>query len=87
LGFLGIIAVIMFITGGFKWMMAGGSEQEVTDAKNRIKNAVIGLVIVFASYVIVNFVVSQLSDATGAGGGSGAVEKSAETSGVTFPTH
>lgn len=71
LGFLGIIAVIMVLMGGFKWMMAGGNEDEVKQARERIKNAVIGLVIVFASYIITNFAVNQLSDATGAGGGGG----------------
>ena len=64
LGFLGIIAVIMIIYAGFKWMTAGGNEEDVTKAKANIKNAVIGLAIVLASFIIVNFAVNRLSRAT-----------------------
>src|SRR3989338_8891632 len=67
LGFLGVIAVIMIIIAGFKWMMAGGNEETVKQARGNIMNAVIGLLIVFSSYIIINFAVKYLSQATGAG--------------------
>jgi hypothetical protein len=67
LGFLGVIAVIMIIYAGFKWMMAGGNEQAVTDARKYIKNAVIGIAIILMSYIFVNFVVMNLIDATSGG--------------------
>lgn len=70
LGFLGIIAVIIIITSGFKWMTAGGNEQTITEARGHIKNAAIGLVIVLTSYIIVNFAVTQLSKATSGEDGS-----------------
>ena len=70
LGFLGIIAVVIILMGGFKWMTAGGNEETVTQARGNIKNAIIGLVVVFLSFVIVNFTVNQLTDATGAGDAS-----------------
>ena len=70
LGLLGIIAVIMLLLGGWKWMTAGGNEQSVTEAKDRIKNALIGLVVIFMAWIIVGFTINQLSDAT-SGGGSG----------------
>ena len=60
IGFVGILAVIYIIYSGFKWMMAGGNDQVITEAKTGIKNAVIGLVIIFTSYIIVNFVVSNI---------------------------
>ncbi len=63
LGFLGIIAVIMIITAGFKWMTAGGNEDTVKQARDNIRNAVIGLGIVLASYIIVNFAVTQIGRA------------------------
>lgn len=81
LGFLGIIAVIMIIIGGYTWLMAGGNDQEVTDAKSRIKNAVIGLAIVLAAYIITNFVVRQISDATSNSGSSTTFQEDAEPSG------
>ncbi len=72
LGFLGVISVIMIIYAGFKWMMAGGNEQAVTDARKYIKNAVIGIAIILMSYIFVNFVVIKLIEATS--GGAGATE-------------
>ncbi|MDO8592206.1 MAG: hypothetical protein Q7R92_00365, partial [bacterium] len=33
LGFLGIIAVVIILLGGFKWMTAGGGEDKVAEAK------------------------------------------------------
>jgi len=71
LGFLGIIAVIMIIAAGYQWTTAGGNEDAVTKSKERIKNAVIGLVVTLLAFVIVNFAVNQLSGATGVTGGGG----------------
>jgi len=56
LGFLGLIAVIMIIIGGFRWMTAGGNEEKIESAKKVISAAVIGLVIVLIAWAIVFFV-------------------------------
>jgi hypothetical protein len=60
LGFLGIVLLFYFIYGGFKWMTSGGDEKGVGEAKTMLRNAVIGLVIVMASYALSNFVLTQL---------------------------
>lgn len=60
LGFLGIVLLFYFLYGGFKWMTSGGESDGVDEAKTMIRNAVIGLVIVMASYALSNFVLSQL---------------------------
>lgn len=57
---VGIIAVIMLIIGGIKYVISGGDSKKVTDAKNTILYAIIGLIIAFLSYAIVNFVISAL---------------------------
>lgn len=64
LGFLGLIAVILILIGGFKWMTAGGNEEQVSEAKKWIYSGIIGLVIIFAAYAIATFVISQISGAT-----------------------
>lgn len=69
LSVLGIIAVVIIIYAGFRWMLAGGNDDIVREAKSTLRNGLIGLVIIFLSYAIANFVVSQLSDATSSGGG------------------
>lgn len=57
---VGIIAVIMLIIGGIKYVISGGDSKKVTDAKNTVLYAIIGLVIAFLAYAIVNFVISAL---------------------------
>lgn len=57
---VGIIAVIMLIIGGIKYVLSGGDGKKVTDAKNTVLYAIIGLVISFFAYAIVNFVITAL---------------------------
>ena len=57
---VGIIAVIMLIIGGIKYVVSGGDSKKVTDAKNTVLYAIIGLVICFLSFAIINFVISAL---------------------------
>lgn len=64
LGFLGIVAVVIILLGGFKWMTAGGNEDKVKDAKKFMIGGVIGLVIVLSAYAIASFVITQITTTT-----------------------
>lgn len=64
LGFLGLVAVILIIYGGFTWMTSAGNEERVKKAKEIIKASVIGLVIVLASWMIVTFVIGRVNSTT-----------------------
>lgn len=66
LGFLGIVAVVIIILGGFKWMTAAGNEDKIDEAKKLITAGIIGLVIIMAAWGIAKFVMSAIYDATGA---------------------
>ena len=57
---VGIIAVIMLIVGGIKYVVSGGDSKKVTDAKNTVLYAIIGLVVCLLAFAIVNFVISAL---------------------------
>ena len=57
---VGVVAVVMIIIGGFKYITSGGDSGNVTGAKNTILYAIIGLVIVALAQVIVRFVLSQV---------------------------
>lgn len=57
---VGIISVIMLIYGGLRYIISGGDSKKVTDAKNTIMYAIIGLIIAILSYAIVNFVISAV---------------------------
>ena len=65
LGFLGVLAVVIILIGGFKWMTAGGNEEQVEEAKKILIAGIIGLVIILASWGLANFVIGQLMTATG----------------------
>lgn len=66
LSLLGIIAVVIILAGGFKWMTAGGNEDKVGEARKMIISGVIGLAIIMSAFAIANFVVGSLADQTGA---------------------
>ena len=57
---VGIVAVIMLIIGGIRYVVSGGDAKKVTDAKNTILYAIIGLIICFLAFAIVNFVIAAL---------------------------
>lgn len=62
LGILGILLVCYFIYGGYVWMTAQGNEESVKTAKKIIRNAAIGMLLIFLSYAIINFAFTQLAN-------------------------
>ncbi|MBD3248395.1 hypothetical protein GF382_03870 [Candidatus Falkowbacteria bacterium] len=64
LGFLGLVFILLMIYGGYLWMSDTGNEEQVKKAKDLITAAIIGLVIVLASYAISYLVVSVFSSRT-----------------------
>lgn len=56
---VGVVAVIMIILGGFRYITSGGDSGNVTSAKNTILYAVVGLVVVALAQVIVRFVIAR----------------------------
>jgi len=64
LGMLGIVAVIIILIGGFKWMTSGGADDKVTAARKLIIMGIVGLAIVLSAYAIASFVISSLISAT-----------------------
>jgi hypothetical protein len=57
---LAVIFVVLIIISGYQWMTAGGNEEQVTKAKKNLSNAVIGLVIILASWSISYFILKSL---------------------------
>ena len=54
--FLGIIAVVIVLLGGFKWMTAMGSEEKIGEAKKLMVAGVVGLIIILSAWGIANYV-------------------------------
>ncbi len=60
---VGVIAVVMVIIGGLKYIMSQGDSTQLNSAKNTILYAIIGLVIVVLAQIIVHFVIYRVSKA------------------------
>ena len=57
---VGLISVIMLVYGGLRYILSGGDSKKVTDAKNTVLYAIIGLIISLLAYSIVNFVLNSV---------------------------
>jgi hypothetical protein len=60
MGLVGSIALLMFIYGGFTWMTSGGSAEKVKKGREILMWSAIGLVIIFASYGLVRFLILNI---------------------------
>lgn len=70
---LGLIFFVLTIYAGFLWMTAQGNDSKISEAKKILTNAIIGLIIVFASYAISYFVFNALTATTETATGTPAV--------------
>ena len=61
LGIVGTLAFLMFLYGGFRWMVARGRPDQITMAKQTIIWATLGLIVIFAAYGLVNTLISGVS--------------------------
>jgi hypothetical protein len=55
--FMGVIAMIIFIYGGYYWLTAKGDEEKVQKAKTIIVNTIIALLVIFSAYAIVKIII------------------------------
>lgn len=62
---VGVLAIFMIIYGGIRYVLSGGNNNRVNDAKNTVLYAILGLIISILGYAIVQWVTSVV--------GSGAV--------------
>jgi len=60
-GISGFAAFTMLVWGGFQWLSSAGSPARISDAKDRISSAVLGLVIILASFLILKVINPELT--------------------------
>ncbi len=63
LTFLGLVAIVMVLIGGFKWMTSGGNEEKVGEAKKLLGAGIVGLVIIMLAYALTAFVINNMNKA------------------------
>lgn len=56
-----IIAAVMMVIGGFQYVTAGGDASRVSAGKDRIVNALVGILLVFGAYLILNTINTELT--------------------------
>ena len=79
LGFLGVIAIGLIIYAGVLWMTSNGDEDKVDRAKQILRNGIIGLAIILASWIIVTFLINKFGGAINGTSGNGRGCTSGET--------
>ncbi|MBT7008614.1 MAG: hypothetical protein HN802_05785, partial [Candidatus Jacksonbacteria bacterium] len=67
LGFVGILALINFIISGLQFLLSGGNAEKTKTAKQRMLWTVIGMAVLLASGIMVNFVLDILGQVTASG--------------------
>jgi len=61
LGIIGSLALVIFIYGGVMWMTSGGNPDKVKKAQGTLVWSILGLVVIFSSYVLVSGVITALT--------------------------
>lgn len=64
LSFLGLVALVVVLFGGFKWMTSGGNQEQVASAKKILIAGLIGLIIILISWGITAYIIAQVADVT-----------------------
>jgi type IV secretory pathway VirB2 component (pilin) len=64
LGFLGFICVLFIIYAGFTLVTSNGNEEKMGEAKKIILYCIVGILIIFASYAIVNTILGAPTGGT-----------------------
>lgn len=56
----GIVAVIMIIMGGIKFIISNGNQEKIKSARDTILYSVVGLVVTIVAFAVVSFVTTEL---------------------------
>jgi hypothetical protein len=51
-----IVCLFMLLLGGLNWITSEGDKQKIASARNRLMFSVIGLIIIFISFAIINII-------------------------------
>lgn len=62
IGIAGILAAIMLMAGGVVWLSSAGSSEKISQAKNLMSGSIIGLVILFGSWMMLRTINPELVD-------------------------
>lgn len=64
LALIGAVTLVMFVYGGFSWLVSAGDPDKIKTGRDTMVWAAIGMVTVFASYNILNYVLKFIVTGT-----------------------
>lgn len=56
IGFIGLFVIVRLVISGFQMVLSQGNEEALKGAKSGITNALIGMALVFAAYLLANII-------------------------------
>jgi hypothetical protein len=51
-----LVCLFMFILGGFNWILSQGDKQKIAQARQRLVMSILGLAVIFMSFIIINII-------------------------------
>ncbi|MBI4135871.1 hypothetical protein HY477_04020 [Candidatus Uhrbacteria bacterium] len=60
-GGAGMLALLMFIYGGFTWLTAAGNSEKIQKGRDILVWSTAGMVVMFSSYFIVRFIILAIT--------------------------
>ncbi len=86
LGLMGVALVGYILYAGFLWMTSSGDDKQVDSARTMIRNAVIGVAIIGASYTLTSVMVQLVGDTFTSTGPTTLAQPEAPSTPTTAPT-
>lgn len=61
-GISGALALLVFVYGGFVWLLSGGEQKRVAEGSEALKASAVGILIILGSWIFINFILLTLTD-------------------------
>ncbi len=58
--FAGVIAMFILVYAGWQWLLAGGNSGKISQARDKINGALIGLTLLFGGYILLSLISTNL---------------------------
>lgn len=55
---IGLAGFVMFVIAGITWMVSGGDTNKVSNARNSMTYAVVGMVVALSAFIVLNLIAS-----------------------------
>src|SRR3989338_6786812 len=56
IGIAGLAAFVMLVWGGVQWLVSGAIPSQLSAAKEKIQNAILGILLIFGSFIIIQLI-------------------------------